>query len=156
MRSIVPPLLWRNLQTTPNWLQLLTIQKLQDQDILLRWAEIWQMFFVLPWQVCSFRYLTFRDKFHFIRLYKTCVRYCLEYAVQAWDPWLKQDVDSQLSWLGEITSRKVDTVGLTTLCDLRLKSGMLETFKILKGIDDVDYHTWFLRSINNTKVLSKL
>ena len=36
-------------------------------------------------------------------------------------------------------------VGLTTLLHRRNCSDMLETFKILKGIDDVDYRTWFAR-----------
>ena len=32
---------------------------------------------------------------------------------------------------------------LTTLANCRHCSDMLETFKILKGINDVDYRTWF-------------
>ena len=99
------------------------------------------------------RCLTFRDKFHFIHLYKTYVRCHLEYAVQAWNPWLKQDIENIESVQRRAVSYchglegsyqdKLKTVGLTTLCDRRIRGDMLETFKILKGIDDVDYHTWF-------------
>ena len=38
---------------------------------------------------------------------------------------------------------KLKEVGLTTLVDRRLRGDMLQTFKILNKIDDVDYHTWF-------------
>ena len=38
------------------------------------------------------RNLSFRDKYNFIKLYKTYVRCHLEYAVQAWNPWLIQDI----------------------------------------------------------------
>ena len=31
------------------------------------------------------------------------------------------------------------------LCERRARGGMIQTFKILKGIDDVDYKTWFTR-----------
>ena len=38
---------------------------------------------------------------------------------------------------------KLTEVGLTTLADRRHRGDMLETFKILNEIDDVDYHLWF-------------
>lgn len=101
------------------------------------------------------RCLTFRDRFHYIRLYKTYVRFHLEYAVQVWNPWTKQDIDN----IEQVQKRairmchgvqgtyedKLNAVGLTTLCDRRLRGDMLQTFKIVNGIDDVDYHTWFTK-----------
>ena len=100
------------------------------------------------------RCLTFRDKFHFIRLYKTYVRCHLEYAVQAWNPWTKQDIENIESvqkrairschgLQGSTYEEKLTEVGLTTLADRRHRGDMLETFKILNEIDDVDYHLWF-------------
>ena len=100
------------------------------------------------------RCLTFRDKVHFIRLYKTYVRCHLEYAVQAWNPWTKQDIENIESvqkrairschgLQGSTYEQKLTEVGLTTLADRRRRGDMLETFKILNEIDDVDYHVWF-------------
>ena len=40
---------------------------------------------------------------------------------------------------------KLKEVGLTTLVDRRRRGDMLETFKIMNEIDDVDYHTWFTK-----------
>ena len=34
-------------------------------------------------------------------------------------------------------------MGLTSLCERRIRGDMIQTFKIIKGIDDVDYKTWF-------------
>ena len=40
---------------------------------------------------------------------------------------------------------KLKSVGLTTLCERRERGDMIQTFKILKRIDDVDYRTWFTK-----------
>ena len=100
------------------------------------------------------RSLTYRDKFHYIRLYKIYVRCHLENAVQAWNPWLIQDIQNIESvqkraircchgLQGSTYEEKLKEVGLTTLAERRSRGDMLETFKILNKIDDVDYHTWF-------------
>ena len=101
------------------------------------------------------RSLTFRDKFHYIRLYKMYVRCHLENAVQAWNPWLKQDIDNIESvqkrairmcyGVQGTYEEKLKAVGLTTLCDRRRRGDMIQTFKILNCIDDVDYRTWFTK-----------
>ena len=99
------------------------------------------------------RCLTYRDKYHFIKLYKTYVRCHLEYAVQVWNPWLAQDIENIESVQRRATrlchgltgtyDEKLAEVGLTTLCDRRRRGDMLQTYKIVHGIDDVDMHTWF-------------
>ena len=99
--------------------------------------------------------LTFRDKNHFIRLYKQYVRCHLECAVQVWNPWLIQDIENLESVQRRAISKchgltgsyeeKLKSVGLTTLCERRGRGDMIQTFKILKGIDDVDYKTWFTK-----------
>ena len=101
------------------------------------------------------RCLTYRDKYHFIKLYKTYVRCHLEYAVQAWNPWLAQDIDNIESvqrraikmchGLTGSYEEKLAEVGLTTLSDRRQRGDMLQTFKIMHGIDDVDAGTWFTK-----------
>ena len=40
---------------------------------------------------------------------------------------------------------KLKAVGLTTLCERRVRGDMIQTYKILHGIDDVDAGTWFSR-----------
>ena len=99
------------------------------------------------------RGLTYRDKYHYIRLYKQYVRCHLEYAVQAWCPWTKQDIELIESvqkrairmcyGLHGSYEEKLKSVGLTKLTERRERGDMLETFKILKGIEDTDYHNWF-------------
>ena len=101
------------------------------------------------------RTLTYRDKFHYIRLYKQYVRCHLECAVQAWNPWTIQDIEkieavqrravNKCFGLHGTYADKLKSVGLTTLCERRTRGDMLQTFKIMKGIDDVDYHTWFTK-----------
>ena len=39
------------------------------------------------------RAFTYRDKVHFIKLYKVYVRCHLDYAVQSWSPYLQQDIN---------------------------------------------------------------
>ena len=101
------------------------------------------------------RCLSFRDKFHYIRLYKMHVRCHLENAVQAWNPWTKHDIDNieavqkrairACQGLQGSYEEKLKAVGLTTLLDRRIRGDMLQTFKIMNGIDDVDYHHWFTK-----------
>ena len=105
------------------------------------------------------RSLTFRDKVHYIRLYTMYVRCHLENCVQAWNPWLRQDIDNieavqrrairVCHGIHGTYEEKLKAVGLTTLCDRRQRGDMLETFKILNQIDDVDYHTWFSKVNEN-------
>ena len=101
------------------------------------------------------RSLTFRDTKHYIRLYQQQVRCHLESAVQVWSPWLKQDIDNiegvqkraikNCRGLRGSYEEKLKCVGLTSLCDRRMRGDMIQTFKILKGIDHVDYKTWFTK-----------
>ena len=101
------------------------------------------------------RCLTFRDRYQYIRLYKMYVRCHLENAVQAWNPWRKQDIDNieavqkramrMCHGVQGTYEEMLKAVGLTTLCARRLRGDMLETFKILNRIDDVDYHIRGLR-----------
>ena len=101
------------------------------------------------------RCLSYRDRFHYIRLYKQYVRCHLETAVQAWSPWLVQDIEkieavqrraiNKCYGLYGTYTEKLKAVGLTTLSDRRSRGDMLQTFKIMQGIDDVDYHSWFTK-----------
>ena len=96
----------------------------------------------------------YRDKYTWIRLYKTYVRCHLEYSVQAWNPWSQADINllegvqkralRAVSGL-ESTSYEERLVecGLTTLVERRRRGDMIETWKILHGAENVDKKTWF-------------
>lgn len=94
-----------------------------------------------------------KDKKTFLGIYKTYVRPHLEYAVQAWNPWYVKDVkkleDVQKRAIRMIKGiegsyeEKLQQLGLTTLAKRRERGDVIQVFKILKGIDDVDYDQWF-------------
>ena len=100
--------------------------------------------------------LTYRDKVHYIKLYKIHVRCHLECAIQAWNPWLKRDIDllesvqrraiSYVRGLHGQYEEKLKQVNLTTLLERRNRGDMIQTYKILHRVDDVDYHTWFTKA----------
>ena len=99
------------------------------------------------------RAITYRDKIHFVNLYKERVRCHLEYCVQAWNPWSQHDIDLlenvQKRAVGSVAGlhgsyeEKLKQVGLTTLAERRQRGDMIQSFKILNGIDDVNPRTWF-------------
>jgi hypothetical protein len=74
------------------------------------------------------------------------VRPHLEFASPAWSPWTEADraVLEKIQRLeGESYEEKLKELGLPTLEDRRHHADMLQTFKILRGIDRVDHSTWF-------------
>ena len=99
--------------------------------------------------------VTYRDKVHYIRLYKQYVRCHLEFACQAWNPWLKQDIDllegvqkraiKCCYSLEGLYEDKLKQVGLATLYERHIRGNMIQTFKIIREIDDVKYDMWFAK-----------
>ena len=107
--------------------------------------------------------------FHFrkanclIPLYKTFVRPKLEHAIAAWSPWMEGDkevlekVQRRLIRLisdkkGATYEERLDSVGLTTLADRRVRGDMIETFRTIKGFNRVDKSNWFqFRCSSNTR-----
>ena len=96
----------------------------------------------------------FRDKYVFVRLYKTYVRPHFEFAGQAWAPWSVADKDI----LENVQRRAVRMVSglksaeyeerlmeldMTTLEERRHQTDMLYVYKILNGREDVDKANWF-------------
>ena len=79
----------------------------------------------------------------------------MEYAVQAWNPWLQRDIENieavqrrainKCYGLTGTYEEKLKAVGLTPLSDRRARGDMLQTYKILHEIDDVDPCTWFTK-----------
>ena len=93
----------------------------------------------------SFHY---RSKSTLVPLYKTFVRSRMEHAVAAWSPWLKRDEDElekvqkrlvrALSDVrGDNYEEKLRQAGLTTLKRRRERGDLIETYKVLSGVYDV-------------------
>ena len=89
-----------------------------------------------------------------IKLYKALVRPKLEYCIQAWRPYLRKDIDSLervqhratrmiSECRGQDYESRLARVGLITLEDRRSRGDLIEVFKIIKGIDKVDYRNFF-------------
>ena len=91
------------------------------------------------------------------QIYKVFVRPHLEYAVTAWSPWLRKDVEALEKIQHRATRRMSDVrgtyperlqkVGLTTLEERRVRGDAIEVFKYLRGFLDVDKDTLFTMNI---------
>ena len=99
------------------------------------------------------RAFTYRDK-NWVYLYITYVRHHLEYAVQAWNPWLKADIEclervqrravNMVSGLcGTTYAEKLNEVGLTTLEERRTRGDMLLTWRAQSGNLGIGPNQWF-------------
>ena len=83
------------------------------------------------------------------KLYKALVRPKLEYCVQAWRPYLKQDIDKiervqrraskLISGYRSLSyGNRLNLTGLTTLDDRRDRGDMIELFKLKQGLTKMD------------------
>ena len=99
----------------------------------------------------SFHY---RDKYVLPKIYKCYVRPHLEFACPVWAPWLTQDIDllenvqkrfvRMVSGLTGITyEEKLQELGMMSLKDRRKYFDLIETFKCIRGLTNVDYKQWF-------------
>ena len=100
------------------------------------------------------RAFSYRDSSVLPRIYEQYVRPHLEFAVRAWSPWQKGDIDlienvqkkmvRAVSGLqGRTYEERLEELGMETLEKRRQYLYLVTTYKILKGIDDVDKVTWF-------------
>jgi hypothetical protein len=96
----------------------------------------------------------YRDRFVFLRLYKTYVRCHLEFSTPIWSPWLKGDIEllervqekavGMVSGLkGKTYIEKLKELNILSLADRRTRFDLIQVFKIVKGIDNVPLNTWF-------------
>lgn len=100
------------------------------------------------------------DKFMFLRLYKSMVRPHLEYAIQAWNPYTRKNINllegvqrratKLVGFCRNLEYRdRLEYLGLTTLETRRLRGDMIQTFKILTGKDRLDRDLFFELNIND-------
>jgi len=94
------------------------------------------------------------DKKNFLTMYKLYVRPHLEYCVQAWSPNLIADKECLEKVQRRATKmvlglkslpyeERLDRLGLTTLEQRRRRGDLIETFKIMKSIEKIDYRNFF-------------
>ena len=100
------------------------------------------------------RAVTYRDRNTFIKLYTVYVRPHLEYAVQSWSPWTVGDkevleqvqrraVRMVSNLRGRTYEERLAELEMVTLETRRQRGDMIQTFRIMSGIDQVDPCTWF-------------
>ena len=86
----------------------------------------------------------YRDKLVWLQLYKTFVRPHLEFAIQAWSPWLKGDIEvlekvqkravgMVIGLRGKTYEEKLREVGMYSLYDRRIRGDMIQVWKVLQG-----------------------
>ena len=103
-----------------------------------------------------------RKKETILTLYNSLVRPHLEYAVQFWAPSQRKDIERLEGVQARATKlipsirhlgyhRRLDRLNLFSLEKRRLRGQLIETFKILKGIDNVDSQNLFSLNSNHTR-----
>ena len=108
------------------------------------------------------RQFKYRNKEVVLQLYTSLVRPHLEYVVQFWAPSLQKDIDRLEAVQARATKlvpslrhfgyrRRIERLNLFDLKTRRLRGQLIETFKILKGITNVDYNNLFTLSTNQTR-----
>ena len=106
------------------------------------------------------RTLTYKDKRIILQLYKSLVRPHLEYAVQAWNPYLQKDIAilekvqrRATRMIPEIKhlpyEQRLKKLRLTTLEQRRLRGDLIETFRIMNGYEDIEPTKFFTRAEYN-------
>ena len=101
-----------------------------------------------------FRTFTFMDKDMFLSIYKSVVRPHLQYAPCVWSPMFKKDkiliekVQRRATRLVKCFKHLsyediLNTLGLPSLEYRRERSGMIQVYKIMHGIDKVDKDKFF-------------
>lgn len=105
------------------------------------------------------RSIEYKSKATIITLYNSLVRPIMEYCVQAWCPYYHKDIDKLERVQRRVTKLipslrnksyedRLKELDLFSLQHRRLRGDLIQVFKIIKGIDNMDYSKYF--SIDRT------
>jgi len=94
------------------------------------------------------------DKQSFILLYKGFIRPHLEYAIQAWSPYLRKAIDRLERVQRQATKlvkgfkklsyeERLERLNLTTLEKRRVRGDLIETYKLLTRKENIDFNSFF-------------
>ena len=100
------------------------------------------------------RAFMYRDRITFLKLYTQFIRCHLEFAIPAWSPWTATDIEilekvqrravNLISGLKGVSyEEKLKELGILSLEKRRKRFDLIQTYKILSGIDQVDSSIWF-------------
>ena len=105
------------------------------------------------------RSFTYRDRYTFVNLFKRYVRPQLEYCVQAWNPWLRTDIEllenvqkraiRAVSGLSGSYEEKLAALKLPSLEARRMRGDLIEVFKIIHGFENVNASKFFTFASEN-------
>ena len=101
-----------------------------------------------------------RRKDIIVKLYKALVRPKLEYCVQAWRPFLRKDLDSMervqrratkmiTECRGLSYENRLEVLGLISIEARQTRGDLIQVFKLIKGVDNVDYREFFQLAVNS-------
>ena len=101
----------------------------------------------------------YRDRHVFVQLYKQYIRPHLEFATPAWSPWQVSDIKkleevqiAAVKMISGLRSKdyhgRLKELGLPTLEDRRREMDLVQTYKIVNGIDRVNSKIWFTKAVN--------
>jgi len=100
------------------------------------------------------RNIQFKSKQVIVKLYKALVRPRLEFCIQAWSPYLRKDIDmiervqrratKLVDGLKDVNYwDRLEATSLISLEKRRIRGDLIQVFKIMKGIDKIDYKKFF-------------
>ena len=107
------------------------------------------------------RTFTFKTKDNLLQLYKCLVRPHFEYCMQVWNPYLKKDIDLLgvqrratkmiLGYKHYCYEDRLALCQLSTLEGTRLRGDLIKVFKLLKGLDQINYNNFFVLGVNTSR-----
>ena len=111
------------------------------------------------------RAVSYRDKNTFLRLFRTYVRPHLDYCAPAYSPWTLGDkeilekvqrraIGMVSNFKGRTYEEKLAEAGMTTLEARRLRGDLLQAYRVLNQVDDVDPSKWFKMSQDRNGAMS--
>ena len=108
------------------------------------------------------RNFIYKDKSTVMKLYKSLVRPHLDYCMQVWSPHLKKDID-QIEKIQHRATKlipgmkhlpyntRIKLCNLMTLEDRRRRSDLIQTYRIIHGIDQIPVESLFTLADNKTR-----